>query len=152
MCTFSLSPQVSIGHNSLHLVPNSPLVRAIISKYKSSVYGLHISLNRPLSVNRNAFYDLADTLASYLTSDHWTLKPPMLFLLAKLTLCAMPPLDLRHILRPILVSLMNLGVGHAKRALPQSYIPRSFVLVACIILKPSINVLTYRIITTFLPA
>lgn len=45
----------------------------------------------------------------------------------------------------------ELGLGHPKRALPQSYIPRSFVLAARVILKPPIIVLTYRVITTFLP-
>lgn len=32
----------------------------------------------------------------------------------------------------------ELGLGHPKRALPQSYIPRSFVLAARVILKPPI--------------
>lgn len=46
----------------------------------------------------------------------------------------------------------ELGLGHPKRALPQSYIPRSFVLAARVILKPPVIMLTYRVITTFLPA
>lgn len=46
----------------------------------------------------------------------------------------------------------ELGLGHPKRALPQSYIPRSFVLAAPVILKPPVIMLTYRVITTFLPA